>query len=94
MQTHWEDLFSWKEKLMLANITLAYLSMDAFSTGPCLEADALTERLQSYHFLDYASPHWSHHARAAMVPQNVDAEYCELELVESVNRLLNNRMNL
>ena len=23
MQTHWEVLFSWKEKLMLANITLA-----------------------------------------------------------------------
>lgn len=73
MQIHWEDLVSWREKLMLANITLANISMDDFSTGPCRQADALISRLEAHPFLDYASRHWGHHAREAMLLQDADA---------------------
>ena len=94
MQTHWDESFSWKEKLMLANITLAYLSLDAFSNGPCRQADAFSRRLEACPFLDYASRHWGHHAREAMLLQDADAEQGKQELIGNVNWLLNNRMNL
>lgn len=94
MQTHWEELFSWNEKMMLANITLAYLSMDAFSTGPCRQADALIRRLEAYPFLYYASRHWGHHAREAMLIQDADAEHGKQKLIENVSLFLNDRMSL
>lgn len=93
MQTHWEDFFSWKEKLMLANITLAYLSLEAFSIGPCRQADAFIRRLETYPFLEYASRHWGHHARGAMLLQDADAEQSKQELIGNVKWLLMSRMN-
>ncbi|KAF6228937.1 hypothetical protein HO133_007049 [Letharia lupina] len=94
MQTHRGVLFSWKGKLMLANITLAYLSLEAFSTGLCRQADAFTRRLEAYPFLDYASRHWGHHAREAMLLQDADAKEGKQTLVGNLNGLLNDRMNL
>lgn len=94
MRTHWEDLFSWKDKLMLANITLAYLSMDVFSFGPCRQANEFIGRLEQYPFLDYASRHWGHHARKAMLLQHADAEQGKRDLVEKISLLLDDRMNL
>ena len=74
MQTHWDELFSGKEKLMLAHITLAYLSLGFFSIGLCLQADALSKRLEAYPFLDYASRYWGHHAREAISLQDADTK--------------------
>ena len=94
MQTHWDELFSWKEKLMLANITLAYLSLNVFSTGPCHQADALSKRLKAYPFLDYASRCWGHHAREAISIQDADTENGRRKLIAEVYWLLKNRRNL
>ena len=94
MRAHWEEIFSWEEKLMLANITLAYLLMDAFSTGPCRQVDAFIRRLESHPFLDYASRHWGHHAHDALLLQVADAAEGKCSLTENVNRLLNDRPNL
>ena len=94
MQIHWDEMFSWKEKLRLANITLAYISMDTFSTGPCRQADAIISRLEAHPFLDYASRHWGHHAREAMLLQDADAEQGKQKLIENVSLFLNDRMSL
>lgn len=94
MQTHRENLFSWKDKLMLANITLAYLSMDAFSLGPFRQASKFIGRLEEYPFLDYASRHWGHHAREAMLIQDADAEEGKHDLIENICHLLDNRIKL
>lgn len=94
MQIHWDFLFSWKENLMLANITLAYLSLNAFSTGPCRQAESFNRRLEAYPFLEYASRHWGHHAREAMLLQHADAEDGQQALFRNVNGLLKGRMKL
>ena len=94
MEKYWEHLFSWREKLMLANITLAYLSMDAFSTGPCRQADAFIRRLEMYPFLEYASRHWGYHAREAMSLRDANAEQGKLKCIGDVNRFLDARVNL
>ena len=94
MQIHWDEILSWKEKLRLANITLAYISMDAFATGPCRQADAIISRLEAHPFLDYASRHWGQHAREAMLLQDADAEQGKQKLIENVSLFLNDRMSL
>lgn len=45
----------------IAKTCLTYLSMDVFEQGPCIEGEALEQRLEDYLFLDYASHHWGHH---------------------------------
>lgn len=94
MQTHWEELFSWEEKRMLANITLAYLSLDVFSSGPCHHANDFMRRREAYPFLDYASCQWGHYAREALLLQDADAEQGKQIFIENLNRMLNGRMNL
>ncbi|RMZ72366.1 ankyrin repeat [Pyrenophora seminiperda CCB06] len=45
----------------IAKTCLTYLTMDVFESGPCLEGEALEQRLQEYLFLDYASQNWGYH---------------------------------
>lgn len=46
----------------MARTCLTYLSFDVFGNGPCIDEEALDQRLQVYQFLDYASHNWGHHA--------------------------------
>ena len=94
MQTHWKELFSWKEQLLLANTTLSYLSLQVFSPGPCHQVGRFARLLEEYPFLDYASRHWGLHAREAMLLQEAAAEEGKQKLIENVNSFLHNRMNL
>ena len=45
----------------LALACVTYLSFNVFREGPCTTGDALTERLQEYRFLNYASANWGSH---------------------------------
>lgn len=47
----------------IARACLTYLSFDVFGSGPCGDGESLTQRLQDYQFLEYASHHWGCHMR-------------------------------
>ncbi|PGH05438.1 hypothetical protein GX51_02962 [Blastomyces parvus] len=53
----------------IARACLTYLSFDAFGSGPCSDGETLTQRLQNYQFLDYASRHWGHHVTEEQLPR-------------------------
>lgn len=100
MQTQWDKLFSTKVKYMFADITLAYLSLDTFSSGSCDTADALVRRLKEYPFLDYASHYWGHHIRQTLslpeyhVQQTFPLPQQARDPIAKVVRLLKRRTNL
>jgi ankyrin repeat protein len=64
-----EYLTQYPEKLLpepeveLAKACLIYLSFDTFQSGPCGDGNSLEQRLEMYHFLDYAANNWGHHMR-------------------------------
>ncbi|KAL8773444.1 MAG: hypothetical protein Q9209_001547 [Squamulea sp. 1 TL-2023] len=45
----------------IARVCLTYLSFKSFASGPCIDGDAMDQRLQAYDFLNYASHNWGHH---------------------------------
>ncbi|KAL2126818.1 hypothetical protein VTI74DRAFT_183 [Chaetomium olivicolor] len=55
----------WSISIQVARVCLAYLSFDAFEDGPCSNDESLSQRLQQYRFLDYASHHWGIHVRTS-----------------------------
>ena len=77
------------EKARLARTSMAYLSLVAFSSGPCRQASAFSKRLEQYPFLEYASRHWGHHARVALLLEENHAD-----IRRYVDRLLQSRENL
>ena len=93
IRNHWGDLFGQKEVLELWKICMAYLSLAAFSSGPCHEGNIFNRRLEKYPFLDYASRHWGYHAREALLLRETKVEAAE-DIVEDINLLLKKRMNL
>jgi ankyrin repeat protein len=85
---------------MFAKITLAYLLLKAFSSGPCI-SDALHLRLEEYVFLDYASRHWGFHTRQTLSnlghesrSRSPQLSPDEGEIISKVVRLLGRRKNL
>lgn len=73
LRTRWNDVFPrYAETARLAKCCMAYISLAAFSTGPCCEAEAFSRRLEQYPFLDYASRHWGQHARELLPHQKID----------------------
>jgi ankyrin repeat protein len=47
----------------IAKACLVYLSFDVFGSGPCVDGEALQERLEHHVFLPYAAHYWGHHVR-------------------------------
>ncbi|KAL8790643.1 MAG: hypothetical protein Q9213_000491 [Squamulea squamosa] len=45
----------------IARVCLTYLSFNAFASGPCIDGDAMDQRLRAYDFLNYASHNWGRH---------------------------------
>ncbi len=45
-------------RLSLASISLGYIALPNFSKGPCSTDAAMSQRLEQYPFLDYASKYW------------------------------------
>ena len=71
LQRQWTSLFAgYLGKGDLTNWCIAYISLNAFSNGPCLEVHELSERLEQYTFLAYASRYWGQHAREALLSQD------------------------
>jgi hypothetical protein len=63
-QTHWfQDAQS-----DISKTCLTYLSFDVFEKGFCWTDDDFEERLNSYHFYDYAAHNWGYHVRKASMP--------------------------
>ncbi|KAG8530531.1 uncharacterized protein KY384_005034 [Bacidia gigantensis] len=62
IQHHYERYFA-EERVSLARICLAYLSLNVFSGGPCSDEDSFYRRQRSYPFFIYAAHHWGHHVR-------------------------------
>lgn len=56
-------LFDDQANRVLVEMCLTYLSFDAFSGGPCESKTSLSNRMQSFPFLDYAAHHWALHAQ-------------------------------
>jgi hypothetical protein len=85
---------------MFADITMAYLSLDTFSSGSCDTADALIRRLKEHPFLDYASHYWGHHIRQTLslpeyhVQQTFPLPRQARDPIAKVVRLLERRKNL
>lgn len=67
----------------LASLCLTYLSMDTFESGPCYDGDTLSQRLQKYRLLDYASHYWGHHIQR-QVPEQMASI---LEFLEQSKKL-------
>lgn len=84
MRMRWNDVFiHCPENMRLAKWCMAYVSLAAFSDGPCYEAIAFGRRLEQYPFLDYASRHWGRHAREALPHQKIDGD-----IMDDIGRLL------
>ncbi|CAG8063528.1 unnamed protein product [Penicillium nalgiovense] len=47
----------------IAKACLVYLSFDVFGSGPCVDGEALQERLEHHVFFPYAAHYWGHHVR-------------------------------
>lgn len=75
LRTRWNDVFPrYADNARLAKCCMAYISLAAFSTGPCCEAEAYSRRLEQYPFLDYASRHWGQHTRELLPHQKIDGD--------------------
>ncbi len=84
MRMRWNDVFTrCPDDARLAKWCMAYLSLGAFSSGPCCGAEALTRRLEQYPFLDYASRHWSQHVREDLSQQKTNGD-----TIDDTGRLL------
>ena len=68
IRKQWHEIFGDAQMSKIARICIAYLSLTAFSIGPCswYENSALSQSIEKYPFLDYASHHWGYHARRAL----------------------------
>ncbi|KAJ5154427.1 uncharacterized protein N7500_009866 [Penicillium coprophilum] len=47
----------------IARTCLVYLSFNAFGSGPCVDGEALQQRLEHHVFLSYAAHYWGYHVR-------------------------------
>ncbi|EPE36656.1 Ankyrin repeat-containing protein [Glarea lozoyensis ATCC 20868] len=55
----------------MARACLTYLNFDAFEEGPCQDENELSQRLQKYQFLDYASRNWGFHVLGGQLHERV-----------------------
>ena len=63
----------------MARTCLTYLSFDVFGSGPCIDGEALDQRLQAYQFLEYASHNWGHHVMENQLHERMDLVLTFLE---------------
>jgi ankyrin repeat protein len=55
----------------MARACLTYLEFDDFEEGPCRNEKELSQRLQKYQFLDYASRNWGFHIMGGQLHERV-----------------------
>ncbi|KAM3455310.1 hypothetical protein MY3296_002498 [Beauveria thailandica] len=63
LRTHSNDLPAQYEK-QLSTACLTYLSFNTCTSGPCDDAELMSQRLETYCFHDYASRYWAAHTVA------------------------------
>ena len=68
------EFFSSDYTARLAKTCIAYLSLAAFSDGPCHAENTFRKHLEEHPFLEYASHHWGYHARATLLLGAYEAE--------------------
>ena len=70
----WEhcDILLPFKKARLARTCVNYLLMKVFSTGSCLDREALSHQLQEYPFIKYAARYWGFHTRDAISGANTE----------------------
>ncbi|KAK4059226.1 hypothetical protein Trihar35433_11113 [Trichoderma harzianum] len=76
-------------KMSLANISLTYLTLSNFSSGPCTTDEAMSLRLKQFPFLLYAAKYWGSDLAeldCADIGPRIDKFSSEAAAVEAVNQ--------
>ncbi|KAM3439393.1 hypothetical protein MY4824_002668 [Beauveria thailandica] len=63
LRTH-SNAFPAQYEKQLSSACLTYLSFNTFTSGPCDDAELMSQRLETYCFHDYASRYWAAHTVA------------------------------
>ena len=66
LRDHWDNVFAPSVKVQLTKALLAYLSLDAFVSGPCYDKKDFNRRLGDYPLMNYASQYWAHHIHGVL----------------------------
>ena len=66
LRNHWDTVYAPSVKVQLTKVLLAYLSLDAFLSGPCYDKKDFKKRLEDYPLMNYASQYWAHHIHGAL----------------------------
>ena len=66
IRNHGDTVFAPSVKVQLTKVLLAYLSLDAFLSGPCFDKKDFKSRLEEYPLVNYASQYWTHHIHGAL----------------------------
>ncbi|KAI5834268.1 hypothetical protein K523DRAFT_412605 [Schizophyllum commune Tattone D] len=61
----------------LALLCLAYVLLDAFRDGPCVDKSSLDRRIQTFPMYPYATRHWAEHVR--QIPEYDDEVYTTIK---------------